>query len=159
TITYTTQYQVSFAVSPTGAGTTSPSGTNVWTNAGSLSISVTANTGYSFSSWSSSTSSITFASSSSASTTATIHAPGTITANFAKVTTYTVTFTESGLPSSTSWTVTFNNQPKSSTTSTITFTGITSGSYKWTVTSPISTSQGVQYIENPNAGTMNVPTT
>jgi hypothetical protein len=39
------------------------------------------------------------------------------------------------------------------------FTGITSGSYKWTVTSPISTSQGVQYVENPNTGTMNVPTT
>jgi hypothetical protein len=27
------------------------------------------------------------------------------------------------------------------------------------VTSPISTSQGVQYVENPNTGTMNVPTT
>ena len=158
-IAYTTQYQVSFAVSPSGSGSTTPSGTKVWENSGSLAILATANSGYSFSSWSSSSSSITFASSSSASTTATIHAPGTITANFAKVTTYTVTFTESGLPSGTSWTVTFNGQAKSSTTSTIAFTGITSGSYKWTVTSPISTSQGVQYVENPNTGTMSVPTT
>ncbi|MFZ1988412.1 MAG: hypothetical protein WAW96_01445, partial [Alphaproteobacteria bacterium] len=46
------QYQVSFAVTPSGSGTTSPSGTNVWEDAGSLSISATSNSGYIFSSWS-----------------------------------------------------------------------------------------------------------
>lgn len=78
--TYYHQYQVTFAVS--GSGTTSPSvGTN-WQNAGSLSISATANSGYTFSSWGSNTPSITFANAGSSSTTATISGPGTITANF-----------------------------------------------------------------------------
>ncbi len=81
-IAFTTQYQVSFAVNPSGGGSTSPS-TTAYYNAGStVSVLATANTGYAFSSWSASTSSITFASASSASTTATINGPGTITANF-----------------------------------------------------------------------------
>ena len=88
--TYTTQYQVTMAVSPSGAGTTSPSVGTAWENAGSLSISATANSGHIFSSWSSSTGSITITSSTSASTTATISGPGTITANF--VVGYTATF-------------------------------------------------------------------
>jgi hypothetical protein len=78
---YKTQYQVSFAVSPSGSGTTMPSGTNVWEDAGVISILASANSGYAFSSWSA-TGSITIANPSSASTTATINGPGTITANF-----------------------------------------------------------------------------
>jgi hypothetical protein len=77
--TYKTQYQVTFVT--TGTGTTSPSGTSVWENAGSLSISATAGTNYHFSSWTATTG-ITITSSTSASTTATIGASGTITANF-----------------------------------------------------------------------------
>jgi hypothetical protein len=77
-INFATQYQVTFAVSPTGSGTTQTSG---WYNSGSNSISATANTGYVFSSWSS-TSAITITSATSSSTTATINGPGTITANF-----------------------------------------------------------------------------
>jgi hypothetical protein len=79
--TFYHQYKVSFAVSPGLAGSTTPFG-NVWENAGSLSISATAKSGYVFDHWLSSTESITFASSSSASTTATISGTGTITANF-----------------------------------------------------------------------------
>ncbi|MEM4105369.1 MAG: S53 family peptidase, partial [Thermoplasmata archaeon] len=48
-------------------------------------------------------------------------------------TTYTVTFTESGLPSGTSWSVTFNSNTKSSTTNTISFTGIANGTYSYSV--------------------------
>ena len=83
TAAWTHQYQVSFTVNPSGAGTTTPSGTGVWETAGSLSISAKANPCYSFSSWSSNTGSITFASAGSTSTSATISGPGTITANFA----------------------------------------------------------------------------
>ena len=79
-ITYTTQYQVSFAVSPSGKGTVNPS-TTAYYNAGSVvSISATAQSNYAFYSWNTNTPSITFASSSSASTTATINGAGTITA-------------------------------------------------------------------------------
>jgi hypothetical protein len=81
TASWTHQYQVSFAVSPSGSGTTSPSGTNVWENAGALSISASYNPGYQFSVWSA-TGTITITSASSASTTATISGTGTITATF-----------------------------------------------------------------------------
>ncbi|MFZ1023086.1 MAG: PQQ-binding-like beta-propeller repeat protein [Thermoplasmata archaeon] len=46
---------------------------------------------------------------------------------------YSVTFTESGLPSSTSWTVTLNGSPESSTTTTIVFME-PNGLYPFTVT-------------------------
>jgi hypothetical protein len=77
---YVTQYQISFAVNPSGSGSTSPSGTNVWEDAGQLAVSATPSTGYTFSSWASDTASITFAYTSIPSTTATIGGPGTITA-------------------------------------------------------------------------------
>jgi hypothetical protein len=70
---------------------------------------------------------------------------------------YTVTFTESGLPSGTSWSVTFNGVPYSSTTNTITITNIAAGNYPWTVSTPISGGTGIQYVASPSSGTMNVP--
>jgi hypothetical protein len=84
TANYITQYRVSFVVSPSGSGTTSPSGTNVWENATSLSISASANSGYYFLSWSATTG-ITITSPTSASTTATLNANGTITVTFTKL--------------------------------------------------------------------------
>jgi len=95
TASWTHQYQVSFAVSPSGSGTTSPSGTNVWENAGSLTISATYNSGYRFSVWSA-TGSITITSASSASTTATISGTGTITATFTQNAPQTVTLSPNG---------------------------------------------------------------
>ncbi|MDA4113463.1 MAG: ice-binding family protein [Thaumarchaeota archaeon] len=79
---YTTQYQVSFAVSPFASGTTSPSATTYYNAGTGLSISATANSGYAFSSWSNGEASITFTSSVSSTTTATINGPGTITVEF-----------------------------------------------------------------------------
>jgi hypothetical protein len=84
--TYLTQYQVSFVVSPAGEGTTSPSGTSVWENSGSLTITATADSGYMFSAWSSNTGSITIAGATSSSTTANIEGTGTITAIFVHTT-------------------------------------------------------------------------
>jgi len=81
-LVYNHQYTVTFAVSPLGAGRTSPSGSGQWENAGPLPLSATRNLNYVFSSWSSSTGAITFANPKSASTTATISGAGTITANF-----------------------------------------------------------------------------
>jgi uncharacterized repeat protein (TIGR02543 family) len=77
-----TQYLISFVVSPSGDGTTSPSGTNSWQDSGSISISGTPSYDYKFSSWSADTASITFGNSNTGSTTATISGPGNITANF-----------------------------------------------------------------------------
>ncbi|MGD0160463.1 MAG: dockerin type I domain-containing protein [Candidatus Bathyarchaeia archaeon] len=129
---YKTQYEVSFAVSPSGGGTTTPSGTNVWEDAGGLPISATPNSGFKFSNWTT-TGSITLSNPSSASTTANVSSPGTITANFVSGQTFSVSFTESGLTSGTMWNVTFNGVTQSSTSDTITFSGISNGGYPYTV--------------------------
>jgi YVTN family beta-propeller protein len=63
----------------------------------------------------------------------------TITIAFTKtqvISSYTVTFTETGLPVGTSWSITFDGKIKSSTTNTIIFTE-PNGTYEYTV-SPIS---------------------
>jgi thermopsin len=78
-----TQYQASFAVSPSAAGTVNPSVTAYFDAGSTISISATALSGYTFWNWFSKTSYITFASSSSATTTATINGPAVITATFA----------------------------------------------------------------------------
>ena len=62
---------------------------------------------------------------------------------------YSVTFTESGLPGGTSWTVTLNGATESSTTSTITFTEA-NGSYAYTVGSVSG------YTASPSSGTVAV---
>ena len=91
TATFTqTNYQVAFSTSPSGAGSTTPSGTQTYL-AGSSgnTISANANTGYQFSDWTY-TGSITIADASSASTTATVNGGGSITANFVETVSYIV---------------------------------------------------------------------
>ncbi|MGC8620293.1 MAG: hypothetical protein ACP5LA_07360, partial [Thermoplasmata archaeon] len=48
---------------------------------------------------------------------------------------YNIVFTESGLPSGTSWSVTLGNMTRSSTSSTITF-AVPNGTYSWSVSLP-----------------------
>ena len=80
-ITYALQYQVTFGVSPSGSGSTSPAGSN-WYNAGSsVSISESPNSGYVFSGWAAS-SGLTLSCSTCTSTTLTVGASGAVTANF-----------------------------------------------------------------------------
>jgi uncharacterized repeat protein (TIGR02543 family) len=110
TANWKTQYQVTFALS--GGGSNSPTGSNVWENAGSLSITATPNAGSTFSSWSSNTGSITFSNANSASATATIGGTGTITATFAIIQyTITVTQTTNGVIASGTSTVDFGATP------------------------------------------------
>jgi uncharacterized repeat protein (TIGR02543 family) len=92
--TYKTQYYVTFAVNPSGAGTINRA--TGWFDSGSLSITATAGSGHAFSSWSSDTGSITFANPGSSSTTATINGPGTITASFVSAVTFVSAGTGSG---------------------------------------------------------------
>ncbi len=67
---------------------------------------------------------------------------------------YNVTFTETGLSSGTTWSVTLNSVKESSTTSTIVFTDITNGTYSYTVSSvsgyTISPSSGNITIHDSN---------
>ncbi len=80
------QYSVSFNVNPSDSGLTTPTGNNIWVNAGeNLPISATTNSNNSFNNWTT-TGQITITSPATASTTATINGPGTIVANFESTT-------------------------------------------------------------------------
>jgi len=85
TASWKTQWEVTFAVNPSGDGSITVSGQSsvtTWYDDGAvINIQASPNTGYAYSSWSSDTASIVFTDS-SASTTVTIHGTGTITANF-----------------------------------------------------------------------------
>ena len=69
----------------------------------------------------------------------------------------TITFTESGLPSGTSWSVTFNGSPYSSTTTTISISSVSPGSYSWSTGNPTSAATWCQGIPSPASGTMSFP--
>ncbi|MEM0124530.1 MAG: hypothetical protein QXF41_03245, partial [Candidatus Micrarchaeaceae archaeon] len=70
--------------------------------------------------------------------------------------TYTVTFSESGLPSGTSWNVTLNNNKKSSTSSSIVFSSISAGTYSYSVGTPIPGGTDTQYVASPSSGSISV---
>ncbi|MDG6906735.1 MAG: hypothetical protein JRN20_13220, partial [Nitrososphaerota archaeon] len=72
--------------------------------------------------------------------------------------TYTITFTETGLPQGTSWNVTFDGDTLSSTTNSISFYPFPQGTYSWSVASPLSGSQGTQYaVTSASSGSISVP--
>ena len=72
-----------------------------------------------------------------------------ITFTVVGVTTYTVTFTETNLPTGTSWTVTLNGNPESSTGSSIAFSGIANGTYPFSV-------HATGYVATPASGSVSV---
>ena len=80
----------------------------------------------------------------------------TVTSSSPPPTSYMVTFTQTGLPTGTTWSVTFGGTTRSSTDSFITFT-VGSGAYSWTVSTPVSGGSGVRYAASPASGSMNVP--
>jgi hypothetical protein len=153
TVVYTTQYYATFAVSPSGAGTTNP-GTN-WYDAGSiLSIAAAAYAGYSFSGWTATTG-IAIATSTLESTDLTLNAAGTITADFTAGS-YSETFYEIGLPASTHWTVTFDGVPKTVTTSSLTTNSLAAAGYGWSI-APVTSGSTTEYVASPSGGTIYMP--
>ena len=82
------------------------------------------------------------------------------------VQTYTVMFSETGLPTGTSWSVTLNGATETSTGSSISFTEL-NGTYAYTVSTPISGGTGVRYVTagsgsvtvNGNSPSVSVPYT
>jgi hypothetical protein len=73
-----TQYQVTVSVNPVGSGSAT---SNIWMPAGTLTLSATPNSNYTFADWTT-TGSVSITSSSMNPTTATVNGPGTVTANF-----------------------------------------------------------------------------
>ena len=112
TASWKTQWEVTFAVNPSGGGAIAVSGqpsATAWYDDGAIiTIQASPNTGYAYSSWSSDTVSIVFTDS-SALTVVTIHGSGTITVNFllADTTAPVITPTVTPAASSNGW----NNVP------------------------------------------------
>jgi hypothetical protein len=157
TVMYALQYLVSVAAQPQAGGTTSPAaGSSQWVDSGSsVAIGATAASGYTFSSWSSSSpASLVLGNATSASTNVTAGGPGTVTAKFA-LTLYTVTFTQSGLPTDTEWGVTVDGQTATSHGTSLSFT-LPSGSFGWNASSLVMGPPGVRYLGVATQGTLSV---
>ncbi len=69
---------------------------------------------------------------------------------------YSVTFTQTGLPTGTEWSVTLDSATQSSTSNTITFK-VKPGSYSYII-SEIAASADTKYIPTQTTGTLNIPT-
>ena len=92
TANFTTQYSLTTAVSPSGGGTVTPSGTN-WYNSGqSVSVSATASSGYNFTGWSGDLSGST------SPTSLTMKGPKNVTARFVAI---SETISTPGIPTGT----------------------------------------------------------
>ncbi len=159
---YQTQYYLTMSANPSNGGTVSPS--SAWYNAYStVSISASPNSGYEFVNWTGYNLTPYGAqqgyvpsgaySGTSESASVTMNNPIDEVANF-KLITYTVTFTESGLPSGTTWNVTFNGNTKSSTGTSISFV-VTPGTYSYSISNP-AYSNGVAYYPSPSSGSVSV---
>ncbi len=141
---FTTQFFLTTAASPTPGGTVTPA--SAWfVNQTHVLLGETTNAGYRFVGWTG-TGPGNYTGSSAAPT-VTMGAPISEVADFAPL--YNVTFTESGLVTGSSWSVTLGGTPLSSTTSTIVFAE-PNGSYPFSVTGPSG------YFASPSSGTVTV---
>ena len=158
-LSFVKQFQVSFAVSPSGGGSTTPSSTAFYTNGSAISVSAQSTATTVFSGWSGPTA-ISFASKGTASTAATINGSGTITAKFVSGTpcsTCTVTLSEIGLPSGTHWGAYVGSTFYGASGGTVSITGVTS-SISWSVVNPVSVGvPGVAYSTPTSYGYLSVP--
>ncbi len=152
-VTFATQYYLTMSVSPSGDGTVAPA--SGWENAGgTVAISATAASGFTFVSWSGA--GLGNYSGTLASTSFTMAGPVVEIANFAAAISGTVpiTFLESGLPSGQLWSVNCNGVLESATGLNITF-NVTVGSASMGYSVPtVSVGGGTQYVPSTSAGTV-----
>lgn len=141
---YVTQYYVQFDVSPSAGGTVSLA--DSWYNKSTeISVTATPGTGYTFGSWSG----IGSGSYSGYSVTAVIWVNSSIieTANFLKL--YTITVTETGLPSGATWYLNVSSLTFKSVGTSISFME-PNGSYSFSISS------GTSFYAEPSTGTITV---
>ena len=144
TINFTEQYSLTTSVSPSNAGTISP--TSGWYNAsGSLSLNALASPDHEFAEWNGSGSGAYNGTANPAPVV--MNGPLFEQANFSTVETYPVVFSESGLPVTTYWSVLLNGVANGSTGNSITFNE-PNGSYSFSVTSPVDSSPGTRSVAN-----------
>jgi len=151
-LTYRAQYQLSSSAGPLGGGSVYPDGS--WFDAGSLvSLSALAQAGYEFESWHGSGAGSYSGTNNPA--TVTMGSPIAEQAQFWASATYPVTFTASGLPGGTNWTVTVNGISNGSSSSAIRFNE-PNGSFTFTVLNPVPDTPQTQYVANPASGSFDL---
>jgi hypothetical protein len=152
---FTTQYSVTFGVTPVGSGTTNP-GTNWFNNDSTLEIQAAATYGYAFHNWTATKAShFVLGVPTRAATELTILGTGVVTARFNQ-TKYATTFSEVGLPTGQAWSVVFGGTSYLGGTTTIATGSDGAGGIGWTVPA-VALPHGVSYAPAPAFGTMSVP--
>jgi hypothetical protein len=148
-ITYTKQFLL--IMNPSVGGTTSPA--TGWYDAGSvIEMTATPDRGYAFSSWSGSGPGAY----SGASNPYNITLSGSDNETAMMIpSTYSVTFTESGLPAGATWYVALNGVETTSSTATIVLM-LADGNYTYAVKPVVSLSPGTQFVASPSIGNLTV---
>lgn len=153
-LAYSEYVHVAFQTKPASDGSFSPN--TGWYAAGSqLAVQVAPYSGWAFSSWSSSAKTDTFDNSSTQSTVVTLKAPTILTAKL-KATTSDFNFYETGLPTSTTWSVVLGGISHASTTTTLKTGSHKAGSYSWSIAT-ISVGHNTEYVPYPSSGYVSLP--
>ncbi len=149
-LTYATQYYLNVR-SGSGGSTSASSG---WYNSGTI-VSILASpiAGHNFTAWVGSGNGSYSGTSNPVSIT--VNSPITETAEF-ELTLYAVTFSETGLPAGTSWTVTLDESNESSSNNTINFYNVVAGELDWSASYPSGAISGLRYAPRVASGTLNV---
>ncbi len=148
-VNYQTQYYLTMSENPAGEGSVTP-GSGWYTEASSVSISATPYSGYQFLSWSGSGAGSYSGTTNQVSIT--MNGPVSETANFGSATTtYAVTFTESGLPTGTTWYVNITGQPSQSSTGTTITVQLPNGTYSYSIATG-----NKEYAPSPASGSFKV---
>ncbi|MDP7975490.1 MAG: hypothetical protein RAK24_04980, partial [TACK group archaeon] len=169
-ISYTAQYLLSISFNSSEGTVVSPvhlSGKgSAWEPAGrSFYLEAVPNVGFVFLGWNVNSSALQVANSSSYLTLASMTGPASVVAQFEasnsslkKPVVYPVlvTFSESGLPSGTSWSLSVNGKSYSETSSSL-YVNLTPGSYSWSVSPTVQVSPGVRMVAQVPNGTLSVP--
>jgi hypothetical protein len=137
-LVYALQYSLGFAVSPHGAGTTTPSSSSWFNASSSATISATANTGFRFSRWVSTAGSTVIENSTSQITTCVVGGPDTLTAVFVQAASTSTSSTSSTSSITSSTTSTIASASASSRTTSSSTTTSTSAVGTTTATSGVS---------------------
>lgn len=144
-IVFTEEYAVTFAVS--GSGSAYPY-SGYYPAGSSIALLATSSTEL-FSKWTTTASKVYIGDTKDSGTNATVKGATTVTAVFKTgklCTSCTLTFSEAGLPTGTSWGVTFASVNYPTTASSLSFTKLTAGA-SWSAFTPVSTGQfGIEYV-------------
>lgn len=154
-IIYDKQYQVTFAISPVNSGSTNPSGSTYYYAGEEFPIAAASDQGWGFASWVTSSHSLLLSNKTVESTNLVVDGTGTVTAKFTAHKS-AITYTEVGLPASTTWSVISGGTTYFSSTSTITAGKVVPGTLAWSV-APVATGTGTQYAPSATSGSLNVP--